>query len=72
MTNFQQPWCLSKENGFVQAVIGLGGLLAGGGMVVLILRITLKLMGYAEFGRLLAANAGMCCKVARETYDECR
>jgi hypothetical protein len=67
LTSPGQPWCMSKENGLVQAVIGLGLMLIAGGAAVVALRVS----GKAGLKRLLAVNTGACCNGARETYESC-
>jgi hypothetical protein len=67
LTDPGQPWCLSKENGLVQAVIGLGLVWIAGGVAV----AALRLGGKAGLRRLLGANTGACCDGAREKYKSC-
>jgi hypothetical protein len=57
-----QPWCLSKENGLVQAVIGIGMLLMAAGAT----RFALRFTGAAGVRRLFSANTG-----ARATCESC-
>jgi hypothetical protein len=58
---------MSKENGLVQAVTGMGMLLMVGGAAALALRLT----GKAGLRKLIEINTGACCDGARETYEKC-